>query len=61
MIRVQGSHLHLDQIINTQNGNSGFCCKLEALDLALAGLNHTGLETVTKFALDKVQTNPADC
>jgi hypothetical protein len=50
LLRVQ-----LDQRVNTHNGDTGLNRRLELLNLAHAGLEHTGLEAVVYLAVREVQ------
>jgi hypothetical protein len=48
--------VQLDQRVNTHNGDTGLNRRLELLDLAHAGLEHTSLEAVMYLAVREVQT-----
>jgi hypothetical protein len=50
LLRVQ-----LDQRVNTHNGDTRLNRRLELLNLAHAGLEHTGLEAVVYLAVREVQ------
>jgi len=48
--------VQLDDRINTHDGNAGLDSTLELLDLAHAGLQHTGLESVVNTSLHQIQS-----
>lgn len=72
-LTLQGSRLHcvsvgwpallllwerLDQVVDTEDGDSGLCGHLKALCFDHGGLIDTGLTVVSGLAVDQIQTNP---
>lgn len=47
-----------DEVVDTEDGDSGLCGHLEALCFDHGGLIDTGLTVVSGLAVDQIQTNP---
>lgn len=47
-----------DEVVNTEDGDSGLCGHLEALCFDHGGLIDTGLTVVSGLAVDQIQTDP---
>ena len=59
-VRGVSSAFELDEIVDTENGHGGLSGELDALDLALGGLEHASFDVVARLALGEIESEKGE-